>query len=80
MSQAEDWSDTNRFKQTGYSSPTGFPQAHRYENLNWFLKDMHKAVHREKSRREWLEEEQAEYRMEEAMERAERRAEAEEWS
>lgn len=73
------WSDSNRYSQTGYSAPTQFPEARNYENLNWFLKDMHKAVRRERSHREWCEEERAEYRIEEAMLRAEAKAEREEW-
>ena len=73
------WSDTNRFSQTGYSSPTLFPDPRLYEDLSLYLADIHLAVSREQSRREWLEDELAEYRLEEAILRAEAKAERDEW-
>lgn len=69
-----EWSDNNRFNQTGYSSATIFPEAKNYSNLKLFLVDIMFAVEREESRREWLEEERYEARLEEAIERAEQRA------
>lgn len=68
------WSDNNRFNQSGYSSPTEFPHPSNYDNLDLFMDDMVSAVEREKSHREWLEEERYEARIEAQVEEDEQRA------
>ena len=50
------WSDKNRYSQTGYSSPTLFPEKENYKDGNAFAQDMKKAHAREDSREEWREE------------------------
>lgn len=51
------WSDNPtigiRFNQDGYSSPTIFPTASKYRDLSLFLEDIHLAVERELTRRDW---------------------------
>lgn len=75
----EPWSDTNRYSQTGYSSPTIFPHPENYQDKYLFFLDLAKAQQRETSRQEWLWEERAEARLEEAERIAEAKAEREEW-
>lgn len=75
----QQWSDTNRFNQTGYSAPTIFPEAKNYVNKEFFAEDLAKAQARQESHLEWLWEEREEARIEEAIRRAEIKAEQEEW-
>ena len=73
------WSDTNRYSQTGYSSPTIFPQPENYLDKLAFAEDLALAQARDDSRQEWLWEERAEARLEELERIAEAKAEREEW-
>lgn len=74
----EPWSDTNRYSQTGYSSPTIWPTAGNYTDIQLWAIDYAAALKRERSHQEWLEEESLEYRQEWAEHCAEVRAEREE--
>jgi len=58
----QQWDDTNRFSQTGYSAPTLRPQKENYTNLNAYTEDFAKAERREQSHQEWLEEERRDAR------------------
>lgn len=74
----EVWSDTHRYNQTGYSSPTIWPAAGNYHSLtNWAI-DYDKALRREESRQDWLDEEYLEARQEYLEQQAEAKAEREE--
>ena len=59
------WSDTNRFNQIGYSSPTIFPEAKNYINKEFFIEDIARAQARQESHLEWVWEEKEEARIEE---------------
>lgn len=74
----EPWSDTNRFSQSGYSTPTVFPQAKNYRNLMLYIEDLDKAEARQESHLEWLWEENMEARQEWLEYQAEIKAEREE--
>ena len=74
----EVWSDTNRFNQTGYSSPTIFPEARNYRNLFLYVEDLAKAEARQESHLDWVWEEQQEARIEYLEQQAETKAEREE--
>ena len=65
------YNDTNRYNQTGYSSPTIFPKLWAYTDKDLWAIDFAKAERREASRTEWLEDERAEARIQELEERAE---------
>jgi hypothetical protein len=54
------WSSHNRFNQTGYSSPTVFPKQENYCCMRDYLEDRDKAVARESTRKDWLEEQRLE--------------------
>lgn len=51
------WSDTNRYSQTGYSSPTVWPTAGNYASLELWAIDYDRALRREQSHQDWLDEE-----------------------
>ena len=68
----EPWSDTNRFNQTGYSSPTIFPEAKYYLDKNAFAEDLAKAQARQESHLEWIWEEREEARIAYAEEKYQR--------
>lgn len=57
MFEKKTWSNSNRFSQTGYSAPTEWPEAHNYTDLDKFQEDVIKAIEREQSHREWMEDE-----------------------
>jgi hypothetical protein len=57
------WNDTNRFCQTGYSSPTVWPRVINYVDVELFEEDMAKASERQCNREEWIEDERLEARM-----------------
>lgn len=57
MFENKAWSDSNRFTQEGYSAPTHWPEAYNYTDLDKFQDDMIKAINREQSHREWMEDE-----------------------
>lgn len=48
------WTDSNRFNQPGYSSPTIFPVKSDYTNLDFFKEDLSLAKKREEIHREFL--------------------------
>ena len=50
------WNDRNRYSQTGYSSPTMFPNEKDYINKMVWMEDMDKAEMREEARQDWQEE------------------------
>ena len=62
------WSDNPtigiRFNQSGYSSPTVFPQAENYTDLTLYAIDLAKAEIRQDSHLEWVWEQQEEARQE----------------
>lgn len=71
----EVWADTNRFNQSGYSSPTLFPIASNYSNLQLYAEDLVKAEARQESHLEWVWEEECEARQEYLEQQAETKAE-----
>lgn len=75
----EPWSDYNRFSQSGYSAPTVWPCIGNYVSTDIYLKDYQKALDREATRSEWLEDEAYEARREYLEQQAEAKAEREEW-
>jgi hypothetical protein len=75
----EPWSDTNRFSQSGYSSPTVFPQAENYTDLTLYAIDLAKAEKRQEAHLDWAWEEYAEARQDYLEEQAEAKAEREEY-
>jgi hypothetical protein len=50
------WNDQNRYSQSGYSSPTIFPELKDYRVTKHFIEDMKLAISREEARDEWLDE------------------------
>ena len=76
------WSDNptvgERFNQTGYSSPTIFPEACNYTDLQAFAIDLAKAQARQESHLDWQWEEYQEARIEYLEQQAETKAEREE--
>jgi alpha-D-ribose 1-methylphosphonate 5-triphosphate diphosphatase PhnM len=74
----EAWSDEHRYNQTGYSSPTVWPGAGNYHSLENWASDYQKALKREESRQDWLDEERMEARQEYLEQQAEAKAEREE--
>ena len=72
------WSDTNRFNQCGYSSPTVFPQAENYTDLSLYAIDLSRAEQHQESHLEWLWEQQEEARQEWLEYQAEIKAQREE--
>lgn len=65
------WSDTNRFSQSGYSSPTVFPQAENYTDLTLYAIDLAKAEKRQKSHLDWVYDEALDAKIEYLQEREE---------
>lgn len=52
----KDWSDDNRFNQTGYSAGTLMPKRENYKSEKAFEEDLKAAEWREQSHQEWLDE------------------------
>ena len=77
------WSDNpsigQRFNQTGYSSPTVFPQAENYTDLTLYAIDLSKAQQRQDSHLDWIWEEYQDARIEYLEQQAEIKAEREEY-
>ena len=76
--EQEQWSDSNRFNQSGYSVPTRFPEACNYTDLQAFVIDLAKAQARQESHLDWKWEEYQEARIEYLEQQAETKAEREE--
>lgn len=64
MDNQENWSDTNRFNQSGYSAITIFPQKENYTNEDLYNEDLAKANEREEAHQEFLYDLREEHRME----------------
>lgn len=73
------WSNTNRFSQSGYSSPTVFPQSENYTNKTLWAIDYTESLMREQSHQDWLDEEREEARIEARIQAEETKALREEY-